>query len=105
MSSTYWAAAFVPVRAGFTASARPCTTHSWNASFTYGDELAVPHSRSSLVSFSVKSSTGCPSHRRTRSPTKGWSTATVTAPPADSAPRSCPFGPPSHHVLRNHSEG
>ena len=100
-SSPYRAAAFVPVRAGLTASTRPLITYSWKASLTYGVAFGVPHNRSVFVSLSVNSSSGAPSQRNSRRPSSVCSTA-ITAGPAA---RSVPFSPPIHQVLRNHSDG
>ena len=54
-SRTTCAAAFVPVPAGSTASARPSTIAAWKASFTNGVALGVPKSRSVFVSLPVNS--------------------------------------------------
>src|SRR5512142_2483701 len=101
-SRTYRAAAFVPVFAGFTASRLPSTTYWWNESFTQGDGFDCPQSRKALLSFSVKRSSGDPSHDRVISPRAGCDA--TTAPPAS---RRTGFVPPSPHdqVLRNHSVG
>ena len=66
-SSTMPAAAFVPVRAGFTAAASPATTRSM-PSLRRRRRSAAPNSRSALVSFSVNSSRCSPSAEQPASP-------------------------------------
>ncbi len=101
--SRYCAAALVPVRAGFTASRRPCTTYAWNASFTYGVGFGASNSRARFVSFSVNRSSGAPSHRSQRRPSVGWLASTA---PLGVARRVGRMAPTSHdHVLRNQSVG
>jgi hypothetical protein len=62
-SATWWAAALVPVPAGFTASTLPWTTASPMPSLTHGTTLGCPPIRSVFVSFSVTSQSAGPSAR------------------------------------------
>ena len=70
----------VPVRAGFTASARRATTKSLIASLTCAEAFGAPNRRSLLVSFSQNSSGAEASARSSHSPSSGCDGA--RAPPS-----------------------
>ena len=83
ISRQWTAAIFVPQRDGFTASASPRTTYAWKASLQNAERLGAPNSRSALVSFSVKISSGTASPTgstaKRKRPSVGWATSTSVA--------------------------